>query len=106
MTTIKKEHEVLILINAFKAELEIQQNLDDLLIDAIKKTMRHLSRFISANVHKIHDGSYVVNYVQWRSWKDFDIMLTSQEAILYMKQADNLSTYDLILRNMAHVYRA
>ena len=46
------------------------QKLVQLLIDATEQTMKHAPGFVSASIHKSHDGTKVVNYAQWRSQKD------------------------------------
>lgn len=104
MTTIETEREILTLINVFTVAPENQQKLVDLLVEATEKTMRHMPGFISANIHKGHDGRRVVNYAQWRSREDFETMLKNQEAIPHMKHAAELAEFDPILCDVVHAY--
>lgn len=71
MSTIKKGHDILTLINVFTVSPDKQQQLVDLLVEATEKTMRHLPGFISANIHRSFDAKKVVNYAQWKSKTDF-----------------------------------
>ncbi len=85
MITISKDNKVVTLINVFTVEPENQQRLVDMLIEATEKTMKNLSGFVSANIHKSADGSRVANYAQWRSREDFEAMLNNPEATAHMK---------------------
>ncbi|MDQ2974447.1 MAG: antibiotic biosynthesis monooxygenase [Acidobacteriota bacterium] len=97
MTTISKENEVVTPINVFTVRPENQQQLVDLLIEATKKTMRHLPGFVSANIHKSFDGTKVVNYAQWRSVEDFLAIKQNPEARPHMQAAAALGDFDPIL---------
>ena len=98
MTTISKDNKVVTLINVFTVEPENQQRLVDMLIEATEKTMRGLSGFVSANIHKSADGVRVANYAQWRSRQDFEAMLKNPEARAHMKPIMGIAKFD------AHLY--
>ena len=70
----------LTLINIFSTAPEQQAELVEILTRASEETMRHLPGFLSACVYSGVHGTYVANYVQWRSREDFDEMLTKPEA--------------------------
>lgn len=90
MVTIQPEKKELTLINVFAVSPEKQQQLLDLLVEA-SQTMKQLPGFISANLHKSHDGKYVVNYAQWRSQRDYDAMQHNPQATSHMKAAAGLA---------------
>ena len=103
MATIEMGHDILTLINVFTVAPEKQEASFALLIEATEQTMRHLPGFISANIHKSHDGRRVVNYAQWRSRDDFDAMLKNREAVPHMKRAAELAQFDPILCEVSYV---
>lgn len=90
MVTIQPAKQELTLVNVFEVSPEKQQQLLDLLVEA-SQTMKHLPGFISANLHKSHDGKYVVNYAQWRSQQDYDAMQHNPQATPHMKAAAGLA---------------
>ena len=98
MTTISKDNKVVTLINVFTVEPKNQQRLLDMLIEATEKTMKSLSGFVSANIHKSADGVRVANYAQWRSREDFEAMLKNPEATAHMKPIMEIAKFD------AHLY--
>ena len=98
MVTISKDNKVMTLINVFTVEPENQQKLVDLLIEATEKTMKNISGFVSASIHKSADGVRVTNYAQWRSREDFAAMLKNPEATAHMKPITEIATFD------AHTY--
>lgn len=68
------------MINVFPVEPEKQERLINILTQAANQTMRHLPGFISARVYKGISGTYVANYVQWRSREDFNNMWRQPQA--------------------------
>jgi quinol monooxygenase YgiN len=97
MATIANGREMLTLINVFTVKPEDQQKLVQLLLDATDETMKHLPGFVSATIHKSHDGKKVVNYAQWRSLKDFEAMRQDPKAKPHMAAAAALATFEPIL---------
>jgi len=97
MATIANGREMLTLINVFTVRPEDQQKLVQLLLDATDETMKHLPGFVSATIHKSHDGKKVVNYAQWRSLKDFEAMRQDPKAKPHMAAAAALATFEPIL---------
>jgi len=87
MTTIAKDNRVVTLINVFTVEPARQQQLIDLLVRVTEVTMRKLPGFVSANIHKSVDGTRVVNYAQWRSREDYEMMLRNPAATTHMREA-------------------
>lgn len=98
MVTISKENKLVTLINVFTVEQENQQRLVDLLVEVTEKTMKNVSGFVSASIHKSADGVRVTNYAQWRSREDFAAMLKNPEATAHMKPITEIATFD------AHTY--
>lgn len=68
--------------------------------------MRHLPGFVSANIHKSHDGRRVVNYAQWRSREDFEAMLQNADARPHMARAAEMAEFDPILCEVLYVDHA
>jgi ribosome-associated toxin RatA of RatAB toxin-antitoxin module/heme-degrading monooxygenase HmoA len=61
----------LTLINVFPFEPQKQQQLLDILKRAVQQTMRYQPGFLSAHLYRGIEGTYVANYVKWRSLEDF-----------------------------------
>src|SRR5713226_9034885 len=80
MPTISKGNKLLTLINVFTVEPAKQQQLVALLIHATESSVRHVTGFISASLHRSLDGTRVVMYAQWRSVEDYDAMRNNPSA--------------------------
>jgi quinol monooxygenase YgiN len=98
MPEIAKTNQVVTLINVFTVKPADQQAVVDLLVAATEQTMRHLTGFVSASIHKSADGARVTNYAQWRSRRDFEAMLENPEATKHMATVSALAQAD------AHLY--
>src|SRR5580765_8416844 len=97
MATIASGSDVLTLVNVFTVKPEDQQQLVQLLIDATEQTMKHLPGFVSASIHKSHDGKKVINYAQWRSQQDFEAMTRNPETKPHMEAAAALAKFEPVL---------
>jgi heme-degrading monooxygenase HmoA len=97
MATIGRDPKILTLINVFTVDSAKQQKLVDTLIEATQQVMKGMPGFISASIHKSHDGTKVVNYAQWKSRQDFEAMTKNPEAIPHMKACADLARFDPIL---------
>jgi len=62
MPTISKESKLLTLINIFTVEPAEQRELVDLLIRATETSVRHVTGFVSATLHRSLDGTKVAMY--------------------------------------------
>lgn len=89
--------DLLTLINVFTVRTEDQDRLVDLLVDATEQTIRHLSGFVSATIHRGLDGERVINYVQWESRSDFEAMMNDPEARGHLATAASFAEFDPIL---------
>ena len=67
MTSIRKNSNIITLINIFTVDSQNQQRLVDMLVETTEQIMNIQEGFISANIHKSLDGTRVVNYAQWES---------------------------------------
>ena len=94
MTAIDKDNKLVTLINIFTVEPAKQQQLVDLLIQATETSMRQLSGFISANIHRSLDGTKVANYAQWRSVEDFQAMQKNPAAKPNTEQVAALAKFE------------
>ncbi|MGH9630468.1 MAG: antibiotic biosynthesis monooxygenase family protein [Bryobacteraceae bacterium] len=62
----------------FATEPDKQQELIDTILDGVETmTKQPPPGFVSANLHRSHDGTRVVNYAQWRSLEDYKAFLTN-----------------------------
>jgi quinol monooxygenase YgiN len=65
---------VLTLINVFTVDPGNQDRLIGLLTRATEDFVRHAPGFLSATLHRSHDGTKVTMYAQWRSVEDYEAM--------------------------------
>lgn len=79
MPTIAKHNDVATVIFSFAVEPERQQELIDLMIDALEITTKHQPGFVSASFHKSLDGVRVFNYAQWRTQAEYEAFAQSSE---------------------------
>jgi quinol monooxygenase YgiN len=93
MITISEHTGIVIAVNVFRVEPEQQQHLIDFLVENRHKSMRHPG-CLSVNVHKGLDGNRVINYVQWRSWEEFETASTDPAFTAVRKQAVELGLFD------------
>jgi quinol monooxygenase YgiN len=94
MTAISKEKKFITLINVFTVDPSKQQQLVDLLIQATESSVRYISGFISATLHRSLDGTKVAMYAQWRSIEDYEAMRKNAAALPYMEQALALAKFE------------
>lgn len=104
MVTISKDNNVVTLVNVFTVEPENQQKLVEMLVEATEKTMKNVSGFVSANIHKSLDGVRVVNYAQWRSREDFEAMSKLPEAQAHIKPIMEIAAADFHLYEVADTF--
>src|SRR4051795_9308507 len=86
MTIIKKDNNVITLINVFTVDPSNQQRFIDILIETTEQVMNKQEGFISANIYKSLDGTHVVNYAQWESKEAFEKMLKNPKAVVHMNE--------------------
>jgi quinol monooxygenase YgiN len=79
MPTIAKSNEVVTVIFVFAVEPERQQELIDMMIDALETTTKHQPGFVSASFHKSLDGVRVFNYAQWRTQAEYEAFAQSPQ---------------------------
>jgi heme-degrading monooxygenase HmoA len=88
---------LLTFVNVFTVQPEKRQEVVSLLRTAARKTMCHLSGFVSANVYRSLDGKRGVNYVQWKSMADFQAMRKNPEALLHIHAVAALAQFDAVV---------
>lgn len=103
MTTIRKDQQLVTLINVFTVAPEHQQRLVDLLIEATETVVNKQSGYISANIHKSLDGTRVTNYAQWQSREAFEAAFGVPEVIAHTKKALEFAHADFHLYEVALV---
>ncbi|HCF28124.1 MAG TPA: antibiotic biosynthesis monooxygenase [Cyanobacteria bacterium UBA11049] len=79
MPTIAKYNDVVTVIFSFAVEPERQQELIDLMVDALETTTKHQPSFVSASFHKSLDGVRVFNYAQWKTQAEYEAFANSPE---------------------------
>lgn len=72
MPAIAKHNEVITAIFSLATEPSRQQELIDLMIDALLTTTKHQPVFVSASFHKSLDGTRVFNYAQLRTQAEYE----------------------------------
>lgn len=91
---ISKDNGGVALINVLTVEPENQQRVADLLVEISNKWMKHQPGFISANIHKSLDGTHVVNYAQWQSAEDYEVMIKNPQTGAQMGEIVNLAKWE------------
>jgi quinol monooxygenase YgiN len=94
MPEISTENNYLTLINVFKIDPANQQKLVDLLTLATDGSVKNITGFISASLHKSMDGTKVTMYAQWRSIEDYQNMRNNPTASPYLEQALQIATFE------------
>jgi quinol monooxygenase YgiN len=79
MPTIAKNNDVITVIFSFAVEPERQQELVDMMIDALETTTKHQPGFVSASFHKSLDGVRVFNYAQWKTQAEYEAFAKSPQ---------------------------
>jgi quinol monooxygenase YgiN len=92
MITIS-EHSGVVAVNVFRVEPEQQQHVIDFLVENRHRSMKHPG-CLSVSIHKSLDGERIINYVQWRSWEEFETASVDPEFSAGRKQAAELGLFD------------
>jgi quinol monooxygenase YgiN len=106
MTTISKDNKLLTLINVFTVEPTKQQELVESLIHATQSSVRYVTGFISASLHRSLDGTKVAMYAQWRSIEDYQAMRNNPTASPYMQQAVTLAKFEMGMYEVVETFSA
>jgi quinol monooxygenase YgiN len=93
MITISEHTGIVIAINVFRVEPEQQQHVIDFLVENRYRSMKYPG-CLSVNVHKGLDGDRVINYVQWRSWEEFEAASVDPEFTAGRTRAAELGLFD------------
>jgi len=94
MPTISKDDKLLTLINVFTVGPTNQQELVALLVEATQRSVRHVTGFVSASLHRSLDGTKVAMYAQWRSLEDYQAMRANPSTSPYMDRALALASFE------------
>lgn len=97
------EEKKLTLINVFPVAPSKQKQLMDILAKASEETMRHLPGFLAARVYRGVDGTYVANYVEWRSREDFDRILPRPDVQQHIAEVRQITRGNPRLYELCHV---
>ena len=92
MITINKTQPTVTLVNPHVCKPERQQELTDLLVEAINTIYKNVTGFVSATIHQSSDGTRVTNYAQYRSREDVEAMWKANPAIpAFAKQIESVA---------------
>ena len=107
ITSISPGTKILTAINVISVLPKDQARVVELLSRASDVLGKTQAGFISANIHRSHDGTKVVNYVQWRSKQDFDSVFSNAEFMELYGQVKGLGQPDPHTYEVVHaVYGA
>lgn len=79
MPKIDKYNNVVTVIFSLATVPAGQQELIDLMVDALETTTKHQPGFVSASFHKSLDGTRVLNYAQWRTIAEYEAFAQSPQ---------------------------
>jgi quinol monooxygenase YgiN len=102
--TIRANSGVMTLINIFTVDPEDQQKLFAVLKDGTEALMSKRDGYIAARIHVSKDGRRVINYSQWRSVKDIEVMRQHPDVAPYMKRVAALGTFEAIGCEVSYVH--
>lgn len=94
ITNISPDAKVLTAMNVISVLPDNQARVVELLSRASDILGKTQPGFISANIHRSLDGTKVVNYVQWRSKQDFDIVFNNTSFMQLYGQIKELGQPD------------
>jgi quinol monooxygenase YgiN len=94
MITISEDSKLLTLINVFTVEPAKQRELVELLIQATRSSVRYVTGFVSASLHRSLDGTKVAMYAQWRSVEDYQALRNDPAASPYLQRALALAKFE------------
>jgi quinol monooxygenase YgiN len=94
MITISEDSRLLTLVNVFTVEPGKQRELVELLIQATQSSVRYVTGFVSASLHRSLDGTKVAMYAQWRSVEDYQAMRNDPAASPYLQRALALAKFE------------
>lgn len=100
-TTISPDAQIVTAINVLSMEPKNQARVVELLSLASDVLAKNQAGFISANIHRGLDGAKVVNYVQWRSKKDFESVFHNADFMRLYSQIKEIArpepnTYEIV----------
>jgi quinol monooxygenase YgiN len=105
-STIRADAPIVTLINVFTVDPSEQQHLIERWQKATDDVLRHLSGFISANLHRSLDGTKVVNYAQWQSREAFQAMLQDPQAAPLLQELSEIAAPAPVLCEVVSVHCA
>src|SRR5258705_11092089 len=104
MPTISKDGKVLSLINIFTVEPAKQRELVDLLIRATQTSVRHVTGFVSAALHRSLGGPKVAMNAQSRSIGDYQALGRAPVASPGLDQAPPRAKFEPALCEVAETF--
>jgi heme-degrading monooxygenase HmoA len=103
---IREDSGVMTLINVFTVAPQHEQELVELLTYAADNLMPRQPGFVSASIHRSADERRVVNYAQWRSREDFEVLQTNPEVQSHFARIGAIAQFEPIVCEVAHVSAA
>jgi heme-degrading monooxygenase HmoA len=93
MITISEHTGIVTAVNVFRVEPEQQQHVIDFIVENRHAAMKYPG-FLSINIHKSLDGKRVINYVQWRSWEEYETASVDPKFTANREKAVELGLFD------------
>ncbi|BAZ23596.1 putative antibiotic biosynthesis monooxygenase [Kalymmatonema gypsitolerans NIES-4073] len=106
MIAIKKGQPLVTLITVHTCKPEVQQQLVELLAEALNTIYRHVPGFVSASIHKSLDGVRVTNYAQWQSREAFESVKDNPAILPFAQRVAEIASFDPHLYEVTEVYHA
>lgn len=94
MPIITKGDRPMTVINVFTVAPQQQARLIELLTRATETSVRHVSGFVSAALHRSLDGTKVTMYAQWATPEDYDRMRARPDASPFLSEALTIARFD------------
>lgn len=106
MPTITKGDRPMTVINVFTVAPQQQARLIELLTRATETSVRHVSGFVSAALHRSLDGTKVTMYAQWTTPEDYDRMRARPDASPFLSEALTIARFDPGFYEVTEVFTA
>jgi quinol monooxygenase YgiN len=88
------QNSAITLINVFTADPNNQDRLIELLTRATEDFVSHAPGFLSATLHRSHDGTKVTMYAQWRSVGDYEAMRRDPGPRPFLEEALTIARFE------------
>jgi quinol monooxygenase YgiN len=106
MPVIAKGDRPMTVINVFTVAPEDQARLVELLTRATETSVRHVTGFVAAALHRSLDGTKVTMYAQWATPEAYDRMRSLPGASPFLTEALTIARFEPGFYEVAEVFMA